>query len=429
MNNNITLDRTKAPALEKISKPELPIPKKIIFPNNLPVYYLNAGEQDIIKLELIFQAGRWQEPQKLASHLMSRMLKEGTSKRTGKEIADIIALYGATLSVKSSYDNISINLICLNKHLEKVLPILKEILTEANFPQAELDLIIQNNKQQLKINLDKNDFIAENKFKELLFGANNPYGYFVKESDYDNINKETLDTFYQSNICSNNAILIVAGKISTSTEATIEKFLGQNDWKSEHEIIQNKHDIITTNNLKQHTAIKDAVQSSIRIGWHLVNKTHEDYMDLVFLHTLFGGYFGSRLMNNIREDKGYTYGIYSIVNTFLHEGYYCISTEVGKDVCQKAIDEIYNEIQKMQTETVGEEELLLVKNYLTGTLLSSVDGPFKMAATLKSLIVYGLNFEYIGHFFDAIDNMSVERLQSLANKYFIKDKMLEVVVG
>lgn len=147
------------------------------------------------------------------------------------------------------------------------------------------------------------------------------------------------------------------------------------------------------------------------------------------LSNILGGYFGSRLMSNIREDKGYTYGIGSGVVSHLNNGYFFIATETGAEVTEKAIDEIYFEIKRMRNEIVPIEELQLVKNYLLGRFMRSFDGPFALADRLKGVLYYDIGYEYYERFVNTIKEITPEQLQDLANSYLAQEELTEVVVG
>lgn len=146
------------------------------------------------------------------------------------------------------------------------------------------------------------------------------------------------------------------------------------------------------------------------------------------MNTLFGGFFGSRLMSNIREDKGYTYGIHSYILNHIGDTAWMISTEAGRDVCEATITEVYNEMKDLREELVDEEELQLVKNYLIGTILGDLDGPFHIIGRWKNLILNGLDENYFYQSVNIIKTISAKELQELANKYLHPEKFYELVV-
>ena len=172
-----------------------------------------------------------------------------------------------------------------------------------------------------------------------------------------------------------------------------------------------------------------AVQNAIRIGKRLINRTNPDYPKLTVLNTILGGYFGSRLMTNIREEKGYTYGIGSGLVSLSQGGYFFITTDVGAAVYEDAVKEIYHEIVKLQEELIPENELSLVRNYLLGSFQRSIDGPFALAERFKSILLSGLGYNYFENYLTVIKNITSEELKTLAQTYLLTSEMTEVIVG
>jgi len=171
------------------------------------------------------------------------------------------------------------------------------------------------------------------------------------------------------------------------------------------------------------------LQSAIRIGAPSINKRHEDYQGLKVLNVILGGYFGSRLMKNIREEKGYTYGINSSVVSLNLTGLISISTEVSNKFTRCAIDEIYKEIRRLQSEPVDKEELSVVRNYMLGELVRMFDGPFASAESFRSAWEYGLDNSYYKRFADRIQSIEPDELKALAQKYYNTDDLYEVTAG
>lgn len=422
-------DRKKSPPLQALKKIKIAEPVLHHLDNRIPLFSINAGEQDVVKIELLFNAGKWQETTKTIALATAKMLKEGTKSFSSKEIADKIEFYGASLEVETSSDIASVTLFSLNKHLIHLLPLVKEILTVATFSQKELDTFIKNTKQKLLVEKKKVEYLAEKKFHEVLFGNGHPYGYFFDEKDFNALTRNDLLKFYKENYTSDNCRIMVSGKVPNSTLKLLNQYFGQKDWKSKEKQKPISRKISSEKKKIHFIRKKDSVQSAIRIGNILFNKTHKDYFGMFVLNTVLGGYFGSRLMANIREDKGYTYGIYSRLGSLLHEGYFFIATEVGTDVGDAAVKEIYSEISRLRNELIPKEELQLVKNYLLGTLLSKIDGAFNLSETIKGLILYNLDTNHFYRLINTIKNISSKELLELARKYFDEKKFYEVMVG
>jgi predicted Zn-dependent peptidase len=421
------IDRKTSPGINKINKVDILRTAEIKLKNGIPVYHLNAGTQDLVKIELLFPAGMWQQTAPLVGSAASTMLQEGTSKRTAKEIAEAMDYFGAFLHTEITHDFSSVGVHSLNKHLPNVLPMVEEIIKDSVFPQKEWDIYLENKKQAFSVNNKKVNFVCRKKFAELLFGNNHPYGHNVSEEDYNLLKRDAAYDFYRRAYTAKDTIIVASGNVTEATLKLLEKHFGL--IKTDGAVTNKRTETTETQTGVHYIEKKDAVQSAIRMGKMLMKKSHPDYCAMQVVNTIFGGYFGSRLMSNIREDKGYTYGIGSAVVSFSHAGYFTISTEVGAEVTSKAIKEVYFEIERLQTEKVSESELSLVRNYMLGSFLRSMDGPFALADRFKGIYFAGVGYDYYDRFTEAVLTITPEKIMELANTYLKKEEMIELVVG
>ena len=427
MITNVTR-RVNRPPVRMVEHLNLNAAEKITFPNGFPVYVINQGSLDICSIEINFGAGKWFQPRKLVARFAARMLREGTASFSSTEISEKLDFYGASFKSHAGTDRSSVNLVALNKHLPNILPVLAEIIMQPTFPQNELEIALTNAREKLKVRKAKYDFLADRKLTELIYGSQHPYGYFQEEEDYDHMNAGVLKNFYEDHYSSKNGFIVVAGKIPDEILKVLEKNIGVGVFgKAENPAPE--HAVTPAKEKKLHVPMDDPFQSALRIGKKLFNKKHPDYLKLHVVSTILGGYFGSRLMSNIREDKGFTYGIHGGLSSLLNDGHFYISTEVGYDVTQQALEEIYKEINRLRTELVTEEELQLVKNYLAGKILAGLDGPFKLASHYSSLIIYGLEIDYFHKMLQTVKTITAEEIKELAVKYLDPADMYEVVVG
>ncbi len=394
----------------------------------MTAHIINAGEQDVLKLELIFKAGRRHEQAKGVAGAVSQLMRDGTSKHSSKEIAEAFDFYGASLNSQAFIDSCSVTFFSLNKHVPKLLPLVHEILTEAIFPTGELQTYIQNHTQKILVNLEKVEFLAQRNFTASLFGQNHFIGYTTTESDLINLDSESLISFYSSRFHFDNCTAIIAGKVSDQTVKLIEQYFGSENF-SESKKISVEPVIHSFSGKEVYEEKKDAVQSAIRIGRRFINRLHPDFSKVKVLNMIFGGYFGSRLMSNLREDKGYCYGIYSTAASFLDDAYFCVATEVNVDATLDAIHQIRIEMMNLCNQKVAEDELRLVKNYIMGTILSDTDGAFNVSEVLKHLILYNLTPADFQNGISEMMNVTSDDLIQLANRYLHPDSMIEVVVG
>lgn len=425
----MVIDRKISPAFKTVEKIEMIRASEKSLKNKIPVYSIHAGTQELIKIEFLFSAGMYQQKMPLQAATVNAMMEEGTSKMNAAQIADAVDYYGAFFEVGVSQDSASVVLYTLNKHLKATLPVVEDVIKNASFPQHELETHLTNKKQKFHVNNQKVANVARKRFSELIFGEKHPYGINVKESDFDAINRSHLNDFYKTFYRANSCKIILAGKINEDVYTLLDEHFGGNDWLAQNNLSRAGIAVVSATDREQLIYKEDALQSAIRIGKIMFNKTHPDFQKMQILNTVFGGYFGSRLMSNIREDKGYTYGIGSGIASLQHSGYFFISTEVGVDVCKNAINEIYFEMDRLRTELIAADELQLVKNYLLGTFLRSVDGPFAMADRFKGIMEYGLSYDYFDNYIATIKNVSASELRDLATTYLDKNSMIELVVG
>lgn len=426
------IDRKKAPVFEGVGKVDMIHATEERLSNNIPVYSINAGTQDLVKVEFLFEAGILQQKKMLQASAVNAMLEEGSSKLTADQIAEQVDYYGAFLETSINQYSASVYLYTLNKYLADTLPVVEQVIKDSIFPQNELDTFLNNRKQRFLVNSQKVAFVARKHFQALLFGNQHPYGSNIKEKDFSKIKREDLVEFYSTYYRPENCKIIVSGKTDSKTTKLLEKFFGADDWKRSFvdNIVTSPEYPIISSDIKEHyLPKKDALQSAIRIGKVMFDKTHDDFLSIQILNTILGGYFGSRLMSNIREDKGYTYGIGSGLVSLKGTGYFFISTEVGVDVCNLAIDEIYAELGRLREELIDERELSLVKNYLMGSFLRSIDGPFALAARFKSIMEYGLDYDYFDRYVATIKETNASKLRELANHYFEPSSLTCLVVG
>lgn len=422
------MNRTEAPGLQQIDRLDIRNYTEHTLINGANLIIVGGVEQELIRVELIFHGGRWYEPKKVISRTVCSLMQKGTSTKSAKQIADSIDYFGAHVEIHPGQDFTSMSIFCLRKYLAEILPIAEEILLDATFPEEELNMFIARKKQKLRINAQNTDFHADRKFSAVLFGDAHPYGYSMTEETLDDLQRDDLVRYHRNHYNPGSAMIFVSGNVSDKDIAMIDACFGKYAVTDKH-VSPTDKSIHTNAEHKFFIPKDDSVQSSVRIGTLSIGKTHPDFPDLNVLNTLFGGYFGSRLMTNIREDKGYTYGIYSSITHYRHASYFSIETEVGNEVCASALEEIYKEMDLLKKVAVAEDELSIVRNYMLGGLLRATDGPFNRINVIKNTMLSGLTLSYFDNLERAIRNISADRIMELAQQYFDYETMKEVVCG
>ncbi|MEY3945745.1 MAG: hypothetical protein RJB03_451 [Bacteroidota bacterium] len=423
-------DRKVSPPIKDAIDYHISLKKPEIFKldNRVTVYNIHAGTERVVQLEWVFKAGNWYEKKNNVAAAANFLLKNGTTKHNAYEINEFVDFYGAYLNRTCYNETASITLHCLSHHLEQLLPMVREILTDAVLPDQELQIFKQNMKQKLSVNLRKCDFVAGRKIDALLFGEKHPYGIYSELADYDALNREELlehyNHYYRNGYCT----VFSAGILPDNYAVLMNQYFG--DLPLNTRLLEEvEHDIVKDPQQKWNILNDpDGVQAAIRIARPFPTRKHPDFPKVQVLNAVFGGFFGSRLMTNIREDKGYTYGIYSFLVNHIHAGAWMISTEAGRDVAAATVNEVYHEMQQLREKPVEDEELLLVKNYLIGTLLGDLDGPFQIIGRWKNLILNDLDERFFYHSVDTIKTIGSKELQELANQYLQPDQFHELVV-
>ncbi|HEX2684356.1 MAG TPA: pitrilysin family protein [Ferruginibacter sp.] len=424
------MNRRSAPAIKDPVEFDLKLKPYQYFTlqNGVPVYSIDAGAQEVIQVELVFYAGNWYEQQKSVAAATNFLLKNGTSKRSAFELNEVFEYYGAYCNRACYNETAVITLSSLSKQLPAILPVVKEMITDAVFSEEELEIYKQNSKQRLKVNLQKSDFVATRLMDAYLYGEEHPYGKYTNVEDLDALTSSQLKDFFRQYYLNGQCVIFVSGKLPADLEQQLNAAFGDLSIKP----FDRNYSSIPQSPAaeKKYRVQNDAngVQGAIRIARPFPNRHHPDFMKVMVLNTLFGGFFGSRLMSNIREDKGYTYGIHSYVQNHIHQSAWMISTEAGKDVCEATVEEVYKEMKLLREDLVDEEELLLVRNFLIGTILGDLDGPFHIMSRWKNLILNDLTDDYFYRSIQTIKNISAEELRELAKKYLNPEQFYELVV-
>ena len=426
--NTSTLNRKDAPRIVDAVNYHLQLKpfEKLVLKNGVEVYCVNAGAEDVMSLEWVFFAGNAWEKDNLVAASTNFLLKNGTSRHTAFQLNEHFDYYGSYLNRSCYNETATLTLHTLTRYVGELLPLVREIITDSQIPQEELDIYRQNMKQRLKVNLQKSDFVASRLIDVYLFGQDHAYGKYSRNEDFDALQREQLQKFYKEYYQQGELIIFAAGKLPANLEQLLNEQFGDLPMSKKTLIPQSvspateKHYRITND--------EKGVQGSIRMARPFPNRYHPDFTKTQVLNAVFGGFFGSRLMLNIREDKGYTYGIHSDLINHVQTSAWMIGTEAGRDVAEATIEEVKKEMKLLRDEIIDEEELLLVKNYMIGGLLGELDGPFQIIGRWKNIILHNLPENYFDQSVQTIKSVTAAELQELAQKYLNPDEFYELIV-
>ncbi len=423
------MKRNKAPKTDsKIAIGDID-PAIVRLRNNVPLYMIRAGSQPVIRMDITFRAGSWWQAKPLVASSVISMLSEGTTKTSGKEIAGKLDYHGAYLNSSSDRDNAWISAYFLERHMDKIMPLIAEIIWEPVFPEQEFRTYLARRKQLFSIEKTRVSNMARDHFAQAIYGPDHPYGRILNISDFERISREDLADFHSGFYNQDNCRIIVSGNFEEQRlMALVDDFFGET---------LNAGVNATDNGIRKQPSEKKqiyiprkgAVQSALRVGKETFPRTHSRYPGLMVVNSLLGGHFGSRLMQNIREKKGYTYGIGSALIGLRNSGFIVIVSEVGTSYCKATIREIYRELEKLRSKPVTKKELELTRTHMLGDILREFDGPFARAETIRNLAEHDLNSDFYRNLIKAIRNIDPSEILYLAGEYLSPDSMYEIVAG
>jgi predicted Zn-dependent peptidase len=422
----MSLVRTNAPEIKTISEVNFPNPTQYTLDNGIKVNAFNLGSQDAVQIELIFTVSRNEGKNPLVAKAVNEIIGEASSGKGPGILNEAIDFHGAFLESTYSIDHSSVSLFTLTKKLSNVLPLFEEVVMDAVFPEREVAIYLTNSKQKFTVNQEKVDTLVRRLYSQKLYGEHY-YAGRTELNHFDEVEAKDLAVFYKDFYTASNCNIIVSGKFDESLFESLNKSFGKMTRGKQSDIDK---PVLNNSSGKYFHEKEGAIQSGIRVGKLIsVEYGSGEYFKLKILNTVLGGYFGSRLMSNIREDKGYTYGIGSSVSYLKNACAFSIATEVGADVTKATLKEVYYELDKLNRELIPDEELAVVKNYLLGSILKSSDGAFSLAQQFKGVSFLGEDLTFFQRYIEVIGTVTSQDLRDVAQKYLSADSMLEAVAG
>ena len=405
---------------------EVPQAEKTTLANGATLYTLASDDFEVLRITFVFRAGSAVQRVPFSASAAANMLTEGTRDMTAQQIAEQLDYYGSYFDVNIDRDYAYISFCTLSKFFGQTLAVAEQVLLHPTFPEEELRTYCAKRKQRLAIERTKVDVEAREAFARTMFGPEHPYGISADENDYDRLTRADVAEFYARHYTAANGFVVCSGRIGEQEREAVAA-LAERLPRSESETGTPFPAPVT-----RHEAFVEhpgAVQSSIRIGRMLFPRQHPDFLGMQVVASVLGGYFGSRLMQNLREERGYTYGVVAAMVNFEQAGYFAVATQVGTDVTRDALREIYAEIERLRTEPMPDEELSLVKNIMIGEMMRILDGPFGIADVTIENILCGWDHTVIGENIRRIQAMTPADIQRLAQKYLAREDLVTVIAG
>lgn len=421
------LDRSKAPEFITPADFELSAPEIRKLTGGRRLYFICTPNLDAIKLEVLGKSQRLTLPleKSLVPSFTLQMLTEGTAQLSESDLSEFFDFHATEVHPMVTYSHEGMSMLTTKKHFFKVLPLFASLFDQAVFPEESLKKRKSQRKLSIRMEREKSAPRASSLFRQALFGNDHPYGHEITEDHVDQISQSDLVDYYHNQLWTDTEFFL-CGNLNTFELELIERILDKIPFHIANQTIALPGILPTSKILEERDG---ALQSSIRIGNWSIAKSHPDFLALSVFNTILGGYFGSRLIKNIREDKGHTYGIFSSLAEIGEVNYWVIGADVQKAKTAEVIREIYKEIQLMAAEQVSGDELEVVRNYLIGQMISRFSSSFDLMDRFRAVHHSGLDFDFYRKKLAYLRTFTAEDILEIGTKYFSSAPFTEVVVG
>ncbi len=394
--------------------------------NNIPLYGIQDKSQAVCGVEIVFGGGKVEENSNGAAYFSTSLLKSGIKGYNSNQINNFFELRGAFVQLQSGLDFNTISLYCLTSKLAETLPFFLSLFTEPIFPNSKLLQLKTKKLQELEINEQKSSYWASKLFREALFNKH-PYAQALTKTDFQSITSQQLKDHWSTNVLSNINFITIAGnfdklKVISEIENTFEvQPLTLTKNSSGLSLPKNNPSLLRK-------TLEKSTQSSLRIGLHTIDLTDNNYPALSLGNTLLGGYFGSRLMQSIREEKGLTYGIGSSIRHLNHASYFQINADVKMGAGEEVIELIEIELNKLVSIQITDNELSKVKSYIIGEYKSNSETIFDKISKVKFLKLKNLADSYFITHFESILALQQSTVQEALKNHFDSNNFSSILV-
>lgn len=423
----MTLNRTQQPPVTPFGELSMPLPRILRLNNGIELYIVDKGDQEVCRFDILFEGGRYASHLPAIADMAGPMLRKGIPGMDAEAIAEHLDYYGAWMQTGTTQHYSAISLFSLNRNLDKVLPVVSQMITEPSLPQKPFDVLKQQRIQQLEINRQKVSFLAAEAFNNLIFGATHPYARITTAQDLETITLNDIAQYHRDYYHNTAIHIILSGRITDEVLDLVHRHFDKLS-----PALTAPVSVAPITPEPQHTTIihrPAALQSGLRMGMPVIGADNPDYPLLTMLNLVLGGYFGSRLMTNIREEKGYTYGISSHIVSMRDGAYFTIVTETGTQYTQALIDEVRSEMLQLCNTPIPHDELETARNYLQGRRARALDSPFSMSDYFVSSIIAGTPLQYFNNEDHIIRTATADDLMRVARTYLHPDNLYIAIAG
>ena len=417
------------PEIKPVVVEKMVLPLETVMPNGVSLYTLAGGGKHIVRFELLFKGGYAVQKKPLQATFTNRMLREGVDGMSSEEISRRLDYYGAWMETYSSQNCNHVVLYCLRKHSLPLIAMLEDLIKRPLFPDTNLEIVRRNGKAHFEVNSKRVDMVAQRHFENALWGEGHPLAHIVEPGDYDNITRDDLLWYYNNFYSSLNLSVFVSGDVDDVVNSAVIESFGMNEWG----VADFRTDVFVPSPSsltgRRNVKIEGTLQTAVKIGFMAMEVSNPDFHKFRFLTVLLGGYFGSRLMSNIREDNGYTYHISAEVDAYGKRNAFMISSETANEYVELCIEEIYKELDSLCNDSITDVEVEHVRNYILGEMCRECEGVTAKSEVFVNALLSGESFVSVNEYLDVVKNVTAKELNAIAKKYFNSEKMIEVVAG
>jgi zinc protease len=406
--------------------------KREVLQNGLTLLMVERHHLPIVKVSVGFKAGSLMETEEMAglANLTAVLLTAGTKTRTASQINEEVEFVGASLDGSGGDDYVTVGLSVLKKDINLGFDLLSDVIMNPLFPRDELDKKRERIIGMLRVQEEEPGFVASKEFKKAMFGTH-PYGRLImgSEETLNRITKNNLVDFHKRYYVPNNAIMTVVGDITAEEVKSLLKkyFSGWNKKELPGTVPPGPN---TEKVRKTVTVDKDLTQATIIFGHAGIKRENPDYYAVSIMnYILGGGGFASRLMQNIREEKGLAYDIHSFFSANKYGGSFRIGVQTKNESTNTVIEEIRLEVEKIRNEPVSDLELSDAKAFLTGSFPMRIETSQRIANFLVAVEFYEVGIDYIEKYPEYINSVTKEDVLRVAGKYLSPENFILVVVA
>lgn len=394
--------------------------------NGVMLHVMRGGHQPIVKVDISIAAGSLRADRALVASATAELLSEGTRRRGAQEIAEVVDFYGAHTWAESSAAQMSFAAVSLEKDLRAVVDIVSEVLREPAFPEREVELYKAQELQTFDMKMMRTPFLASRALLELLY-APGRYSRYARREDYGALCPEVLREFHAKAYRPNGTHIFVSGRPKDEDVEYIAKVFGGSDWEQGEawEAPGPEYNEGAGRRMIEY----DSEQTSVKMARGTFTRGHRDNLPLQMANAAFGGYFGSRLMQNVRERLGLTYGIYSVATANRSRGTHTITSEVKAGSHGRVVEEIFREMERMGSSLLSDKEMETLRGYMMGEVLHYFETIMTSADTVFSLLLDGVTEGYIRDLFEVARDITASEVRDVAGRWFRPEEYSVVCVG